>query len=104
MIGRERRGEDGQPKAIGNVLEVEEDLKALDVRTPFGHLRFKRRHLWLAVAVTVFIALLNVQTVEGFEANRCFAILVFATILWATEVGVYRYINRCGRVVLTCFP
>lgn len=86
MIGASRRGEDGQPKAIGNVLQVEEDLKALNIRTPFGRLRFKRRHLWLAIAVAVFVVLLNVQTVEGLEANRCFAILMFSTIMWATEV------------------
>jgi hypothetical protein len=31
-------------------------------------------------------SLLNVQTVDEEEANQCFAVLVFATDLWATEV------------------
>jgi phosphate transporter len=88
MIGRERRGEGGQPKAIGSVLEVEEDSMALHVRTPFGALLLTRKRGWLFVAFAMFTALLNVQAVKGVEANRCFAILVFATIMWATEVGI----------------
>ncbi|KAL0945321.1 hypothetical protein HGRIS_000823 [Hohenbuehelia grisea] len=85
MIGRERRGDsDGHPKAIGSVVQEEAD-SGMDVKTPVGRVKFKRRHLFLLIAVTTFIILLNVQTVDGVEANRCFAILMFCTILWATE-------------------
>lgn len=88
MIGRERRGEvDGHLEMVGGTLAVEQEANALQIPTPLGRLRLKRRHVWKAIAVAVLLTLLNVQSVDGDEANRCFAILVFATILWATEVG-----------------
>lgn len=87
MIGRERRGEvDGDSETVGGTLAVQQEAKAVQIPTPLGRLKLKRRHLWKAVAVTVFLTLLRVQSVDGEEANRCFAILVFATILWASEV------------------
>lgn len=88
MIGRERRGEvDGHLDTVGGTLEVQQEAKAVQISTPLGHLKLKRRHIWQAIAFAVFLILLRVQSVNGDEANRCFAILVFATILWATEVN-----------------
>lgn len=88
MIGRERRGEvDGHPESVGGTLAVQQEAKAVQISTPLGHLKLKRRHIWQAIAFAVFLILLRVQSVNGDEANRCFAILVFATILWATEVN-----------------
>ena len=87
MIGRERRGEvDGDSETVGGTLAVEQEAKAVQISTPLGRLKLKRRHIWKAIAAAVFLTLLRVQSVEGEEANRCFAILVFATILWASEV------------------
>lgn len=87
MIGRERRGElDGDSEAVGGTLAVQQEAKAVQIPTPLGHLKLKRRHIWKGIAVVVFLTLLHVQSVDGDEANRCFAILVFATILWASEV------------------
>lgn len=87
MIGRERRGEaDGHLETVGGTLEVQQEAEAVQIPTPLGRLKLKRRHIWQAIAVAVFLTLLNVQSVDGDEANRCFAILIFATILWATEV------------------
>jgi phosphate transporter len=87
MIGRERRGEvDGDSETAGGTLEVQQEAKAVQIPTPLGRLKLKRRHIWKAIAVSAFLTLLRVQSVDGEEANRCFAILVFATILWASEV------------------
>ena len=87
MIGRERRGEiDGHLETVGGTLADQQEAKAVQIPTPLGRLKLKRRHIWQAIAVAVFLTLLRVQSVDGDEANRCFAILVFATILWATEV------------------
>lgn len=83
MIGRERRGENGIP--LGAPLDTTVE-KAFEVRTRVGRVRLSRRKAWVIVSALVFATLLNVQTVEGEEANRCFAVLVFATFLWATEV------------------
>jgi len=87
MIGRQRRGEvDGDLETLGGTLAVQQEAKAVQIPTPLGSLKLKRRHIWQAIAVAVFVTLLRVQSVDGDEANRCFAILVLATILWATEV------------------
>lgn len=87
MIGRERRGDlDGQAKAIGASLKGDDERGFLQVQTPLGRFHLTGKKISIAVAVVAFLALLNVQVVEGVEANRCFAILMFSTILWATEV------------------
>ena len=83
MIGRERRGEGGTP--LGAPLDNTEE-KAFEVRTRVGRVRFSRRKAWVVISALIFAILLNVSVVEGDEANQCFAVLVFATLLWATEV------------------
>jgi phosphate transporter len=86
MIGRERRGEgaDGRVKALG-LGHV--DSQAEPLLTVFG-LKLTKRKLVLLLAILLFVVLLNVRMVDGKEANRCLAILIFATILWATEVRI----------------
>jgi phosphate transporter len=100
MIGRERRGENGTP--LGAPLDTTVE-KAFEVRTRVGRVRLSRRKAWIIVSVLAFTILLNVQAVEGEEANRCFAVLVFATLLWATEVrrGLFSLFLPS---VLTPFP
>ncbi|KAI9456787.1 SPX-domain-containing protein [Russula earlei] len=82
MIGRERRGEGGTP--LGAPVGIAEE-KAFEVHTRVGRIRLSRRNAWIIFSTLSFAILLNVQTVEGEEANACFAVLVFATLLWATE-------------------
>ena len=84
MIAQERRGEaDGKVKALGGHVEEEETWTL-----SLGKFRLKRRYISLAVAIVVFITLLNIQTMPGEEASKCFAILTFSTLLWATEVSL----------------
>ncbi|KZT27225.1 Sodium/sulfate symporter [Neolentinus lepideus HHB14362 ss-1] len=87
MIGRARRGEEDETDDFlsGPVVLKESEKALIALRTPVGRLRVTRRMVSLLVAVGVFVTLLSVQTVDGVAANRCFAILVFATIMWATE-------------------
>ncbi|KAI0750174.1 Sodium/sulfate symporter, partial [Daedaleopsis nitida] len=85
MINHARRGEDGGIMAMGGSLIVEPEKGLLNVQTPAGRIKLTTKQLYLLVAVVVFFVLLNVQVVPGVEANKCFAILVFATIMWATE-------------------
>ncbi|KAI0288956.1 SPX domain-containing protein [Russula brevipes] len=82
MIGQERRGEGGTP--LGAPVDTAEE-KAFVVHTRVGRVRLSRRKAWVVFSALIFAVLLNVQTVKGEEANRCFAVLVFATLLWATE-------------------
>ncbi|KAA1467267.1 Sodium/sulfate symporter [Dentipellis sp. KUC8613] len=100
MIGRERRGEGGTPLEIAGDLG---DEKGLHVKTPLGSLRVSRRKIWALLSVLVFVLLLNVQSVEGVTANRCFAILVFATILWATEAIPLFVTSMMIPLLLVCF-
>ncbi|KAI5886234.1 Sodium/sulfate symporter [Schizophyllum commune H4-8] len=85
MIGRARRGDSDTERAPGAVLVKEPPPPLFAIPTPIGRLRITKGTIASFVALLVFIVLLNTQTVDGDEANRCFAILVFATILWATE-------------------
>jgi phosphate transporter len=87
MIGRERRGDgDSDLKAIGATLVTEEDASLLQVPTPVGRFKLTRKKIFLVLAIAVFVTLLNVRVLDEVESNRCFAILVFSTIMWATEV------------------
>ena len=90
MIGKERRGEgDGQVKNLTPGHSAGDDTTPLlDIPTPVGKVKVTGKRVSLIVAAATFVTLLNVQVVDGLEANRCFAILVFATILWATEVSM----------------
>lgn len=88
MIGRERRGDgDGETKAIGATLVTEPEGGLLQVPTPVGRFRLTRKKIYLVISIVVFIVLLNVSVLEDVEPNKCFAILVFSTIMWATEVS-----------------
>lgn len=87
MIGQERRGEtDGQVKSLTTVGGKQPSKPLITLSTPLGRLKIKNKHISLLTAAATFAVILNVRIVDGLEANRCLAILVFATILWATEV------------------
>ena len=85
MIGQARRGEEGGLLTMGGSLVPEPEKGLLDVQTPAGRVKLTMKQLYLGLALVVFAVLLNIRVVKGAEANKCFAILVFATILWATE-------------------
>jgi phosphate transporter len=93
MIGQQRRGPvDGLGVLVSATLEQPEERSIIDVPTPLGSLKLTKKRLSLTIAVTVFIALLNMDIVAGEEANKCLAVLVFSTIMWATEVCIVRWL------------
>ncbi|CAK5268935.1 unnamed protein product [Mycena citricolor] len=82
MIGRERRGSG----ITSGALVQEEESKEVAVFPIAGaRVHLTRRNLMFFASVLVFLVLLNVQSVNGAQANNCFAILIFCTLLWATE-------------------
>jgi phosphate transporter len=88
MIGQERRGEAANPgtvRAMGGTLVLEPEKGLLDMQTPAGRFKLTTKHIFLFISTLILVVLLNVRTIESEEANRCFAILVFATVMWATE-------------------
>ncbi|KAL4062174.1 SPX domain-containing protein [Scleroderma citrinum] len=85
MIGQERRGALSPDAVVLATVPGYEEKGVLRMKTPFGHLKLKLKYIHLLMATSVFILLLNVKMVDNAEANKCLAILVFSTILWATE-------------------
>ncbi|KXN91756.1 hypothetical protein AN958_12370 [Leucoagaricus sp. SymC.cos] len=85
MIGRERRGEGSRMDLAGATLIKEPEEPLVDIPTPVGRFKVTSKVIWGAIAVAVFAVLLNVKVVEVETANNCFAVLVFCTILWASE-------------------
>lgn len=86
MISQERRGDsDGRLRALGGHVE-EEESPAVAIATPIGRFRVTAKKVFLLVAVANFLILINIRTFPTEEASKAFAILVFSTILWATEV------------------
>ncbi|KAG2207497.1 hypothetical protein INT47_004245 [Mucor saturninus] len=80
MIGQERR-----TQTVGL-----SDVKPSSVHTPFGTLRITRdqvmNYLYMAACIAVFVILMKSEMFNTVEQNRCLAILVFASMLWAGEV------------------
>ena len=91
MIGQQRRGEADTQDVSGATLVQGPEPTVVDIPTPVGRFKITKRSIFKVVAVVVFVLLLNVQVVEGREANRCFAILTLCTILWATEVKGFHF-------------
>ncbi|KAF9927151.1 low-affinity phosphate transporter [Linnemannia zychae] len=84
MIGIERKSQ-----AVG--VRPSSDLKSgpTIIKTPFGSITLPEwltRNIWMLLfCCFVFIVLLNVKLFDEPEQQSCFAILVFASLLWATE-------------------
>ncbi|KAG6901962.1 hypothetical protein C0995_006191 [Termitomyces sp. Mi166 len=86
MIAQQRRGEvEGEPLTMGALLKPP-GPGLFYIPTPLGTIRVTRKMIYKTIAGIIFVTLLNVQVLETLEANRCFAILMFCTFLWATEV------------------
>lgn len=90
MLVQERRGATDPSDVMGGgILVREEESGILAIPTPCGGFRLKRKRVSLIIAIVVLIALMNTNVIkDGPEANKCFAILIFSTIMWATEVRV----------------
>ncbi|KAF9090866.1 low-affinity phosphate transporter [Mortierella sp. AD031] len=84
MIGIERKSQ-----AVGVRPSSELKTGPTIINTPFGSFQlpeFMDRNVWMLLfCCTVFAVLLHVELFEGPEQQNCFAILVFASLLWATE-------------------
>ena len=73
----------------------DEETKLLELRTPVGRIKlprwcpawlFNANMLTLIIALTVFFILLFTRTFKAIEQSNCLALLVFVSMLWATEV------------------
>jgi phosphate transporter len=80
MVGQER-------KSVSIAVKSGTPTK---IRTPFGKFAITfaqlQKTLVAVMCVATFITLLNVKLFSGVEESYCFAILIFASLLWATEL------------------
>ncbi|KAJ6489019.1 SPX domain-containing protein [Mycena sanguinolenta] len=108
MIGRERRG-DGDAVGMGASLVPQEDDALLNgkpglvLNLGFARVRVTQKKIMLLVSIAVFIWLLNRRTISEPEANRCFAVLMFCTLLWATEAIPLFVTSLMVPLLLVCF-
>jgi phosphate transporter len=81
LIGQERR-----TQTVGL-----SDAKPSSVYTPFGTFYIKRdqvlNYLYMIACIVIFFVLVKAEIFDTVEQNRCLAILVFASMLWAGEVS-----------------
>ncbi|WWC71593.1 uncharacterized protein I206_105551 [Kwoniella pini CBS 10737] len=65
------------------------DVSKNSIRTPLGRFRkptwLTPRVLILSIALAVLVAIVQISPMDGIEESNCLAMLVFCTILWATE-------------------
>ncbi|KAJ7909059.1 Sodium:sulfate symporter transmembrane region-domain-containing protein [Mycena leptocephala] len=97
MIGRARRGDGEIVGAAGA------SLPGMALNLGFARLRITKKKVALLIAIAVFVALLNTQTVDEPEANRCYAVLMFCTLLWATEAIPLFVTSLMVPLLLVCF-
>lgn len=106
MIGIERKaqaanlgirqtllGGDRDPAKVRLQGDEGEVSRGKEVMTPVGRCRcpawlFSSTFFTLVGIVLVFVLLLVIPTMEKREQQNCLAMLVFVSLLWATEVGV----------------
>lgn len=85
LLGRDTTG--GKIRRQGD--DIEPELK--EVSTPIGKYRCPQwlisRTFWMLVAcISVFVVLLVVPIMEKPEQQNCLAMVIFVSLLWATEV------------------
>lgn len=86
---QERRRENAQLKVVGQDGTQYASEKTI-IRTPIGTLRIpswvSRRPLIFILACGVLVGIIKSQPFDREEETNCLAMLMFCTILWATEV------------------
>jgi phosphate transporter len=78
-----------------------QEIRTKEIATPLGRMHFP---LWfcslsfgtLILSISVFGALLSLQIMETPEQQNCLAMLVLVSILWATEVRLFRVFSTNG--------
>jgi hypothetical protein len=87
LLGRDTTG--GKIRRQGD--DVESDMKEVD--TPIGRYRCPQwllsRTFWILLScIAVFVVLLVVPIMEAPEQQNCLAMVIFVSLLWATEVRI----------------
>lgn len=94
MISIERRAEAASVNQFRSLLggtSTPSSQESQVVDTPIGKYRIPRFFLnptlWILIAIiAVFIVLIMLPTLEAPEQSNCLALLIFVSLMWATEV------------------
>ncbi|KAJ9107551.1 hypothetical protein QFC21_001010 [Naganishia friedmannii] len=85
---QERRRDNAQLKVVGNDGALSASEKTV-LKTPIGTLSLpswiSRRPLIFTLACSVLCGIIRLQPFDKEEESNCLAMLIFCTILWATE-------------------
>lgn len=107
---QDRRRENAQLKVVGQDGTQYASEKTV-IRTPIGTLRIpswiSRRPLIFILACGVLVGIIKSQPFDREEETNCLAMLMFCTILWATEVRRSSHsapLLRNSSVVLQAIP
>ena len=87
LLGGPGAGENGQKQ--GDELEIE---ATKEIDTPVGHYTcprwlFSWTFFILIATIVIFAVMLSVPIMDSPEQQNCLAMLVFVSLLWATEVS-----------------
>lgn len=92
---------------------VEGEVKQVEILTPVGRIKlprwcpawlFSANMATLIFSLAVFFALLFTPTFKSVEQSNCLAMLVFVSILWATEVHILSLSSNIGYTSLRHIP
>ena len=95
-LGRTLLGADNDP-ANARLQGDDDDKSGMkELQTPVGRFRlpawlFSSTWITLLLIIGVFFALLYIPIMKKVEQQNCLAMLIFVSLLWATEVGISRY-------------
>ena len=113
MIGIERKaqaanmglrrtllGQDDDPSKARLQGDEEDNMAMMELVTPVGRFTcpkwlFSSTFFALLAILVVFIVLLVVPIMKNPEQQNCLAMLVFVSLLWATEVWSSKYLSVC---------
>ena len=116
MIGIERKAQAANLGIRGTMLGQntdpkkarlqgdEDDGMTKEIHTPLGDTRCPRflvsSTFWVLIAViAIFVILLAVPIMDKPEQQNCLALVVFVSLLWATEVSFLYNINPCSQML-----
>ena len=91
-IRRTLLGGDHDPGKVRLQGDDHHEGSTKEVSTPVGKYRcpgwlFSSTMIWLIIIMAVFVAMLFVPIMKRPEQQNCLAMLIFVSLLWATEVG-----------------
>lgn len=106
-LGRTLLGGDNDPSKHRLQGDEPDDMATKELDTPIGRYRcprwlFSSTFFTLIGILVIFVILLVVPIMKKPEQQNCLAMLVFVSLLWATEVGLRGRLEALGWLLMHC--